>query len=118
VCLKSNFAGVEGFRLYSETYYGSKHLVEEYIEEGRPDGPMAFGTKELAELTLSDNFTVSRSIDFVRSTPHMDRDQKAAFFQYAIRSFGSTALALSGGATFGQFGLLFHICHMSLNVRR
>jgi Domain of unknown function (DUF3336) len=38
VCLKSNFAGVEGFRLYSETYYGSKHLVEEYVEEGQSDG--------------------------------------------------------------------------------
>jgi hypothetical protein len=46
---------------------------------------------------------VSRSIDFIRETPDMDHEQKAAFFEYASRSFGSTALALSGGATFGSY---------------
>ena len=33
--LKSNFAGTESFRLYSETYYGTKELVQEFLDEGR-----------------------------------------------------------------------------------
>ena len=32
-CIKNNFAGVENPRLYSETYYGTKKLVQEYIDE-------------------------------------------------------------------------------------
>jgi len=32
--LKSNFAGTESFRLYSESYYGTKELVQEFIDEG------------------------------------------------------------------------------------
>lgn len=34
VCLRSNFAGIENPRLYSETYYGTKDRICEYIEEG------------------------------------------------------------------------------------
>lgn len=34
VALRSNFAGVESFHLYSETFYGTKDLVEEYVDEG------------------------------------------------------------------------------------
>lgn len=34
VCLKQNFAGIENAKLYSNTYLGTKVLVEEYIEEG------------------------------------------------------------------------------------
>lgn len=32
-CIKSNFVGVEGPRLYSQTYYGTKNLVQNYIDE-------------------------------------------------------------------------------------
>lgn len=35
VCLRSNFAGIENPRLYSETYYGTKDRIVEYIEEGK-----------------------------------------------------------------------------------
>lgn len=34
VALRSNFAGVESFHLYSETFYGTKDLIEEYVDEG------------------------------------------------------------------------------------
>lgn len=34
VALKSNFAGVENYHLYSETFYGTKTLIEEYTDEG------------------------------------------------------------------------------------
>lgn len=34
LCVKSNFGGIESFRLYSQTYYGTKDRVQEYVEEG------------------------------------------------------------------------------------
>jgi Domain of unknown function (DUF3336) len=33
LCLRNNFAGVEGFRLYSETFIGTKNLIEQYVQE-------------------------------------------------------------------------------------
>lgn len=33
-CVKNNFVGVENARLYSQTYYGTKNLVQEFIDEG------------------------------------------------------------------------------------
>lgn len=33
--VKSNFVGVENARLYSETYFGTKNLVQNFIEEGK-----------------------------------------------------------------------------------
>jgi hypothetical protein len=34
VCLKQNFAGIENAKLYSNTYLGTKTLIEEYVDEG------------------------------------------------------------------------------------
>ena len=33
-CVKSNFVGVENSRLYSQTYYGTKNLVQDFLDEG------------------------------------------------------------------------------------
>lgn len=33
-CVKNNFVGIENPRLYSQTYYGTKNLVQNYIDEG------------------------------------------------------------------------------------
>ena len=33
-CVKNNFVGVENPRLYSQTYFGTKSLVQEFIDEG------------------------------------------------------------------------------------
>jgi hypothetical protein len=33
-CVKNNFVGVENPRLYSQTYYGTKNLVQDFIDEG------------------------------------------------------------------------------------
>jgi hypothetical protein len=35
-CVKNNFVGVENPRLYSQTYYGTKNLVQNFIDEGEP----------------------------------------------------------------------------------
>lgn len=34
-CLKQNFAGIENSKLYSNSYLGTKKLVEEYVDEGK-----------------------------------------------------------------------------------
>jgi hypothetical protein len=34
-CVKNNFVGVENPRLYSQTYYGTKNLVQYFIDEGK-----------------------------------------------------------------------------------
>lgn len=33
-CVKNNFVGVENARLYSQTYYGTKNLVQNFLDEG------------------------------------------------------------------------------------
>jgi hypothetical protein len=78
VALRSNFAGVESYRLYSETFFGTKDLVEEYVEE------------------------VARSIEFIRDAPVevISLEEKSRFLRYGAKRLGSTALCLSGGAGF------------------
>ena len=41
-CAKNNFVGIENPRLYSQTYYGTKNLVQNFVDEGeelRPKPP-------------------------------------------------------------------------------
>lgn len=38
-CVKNNFVGVENARLYSQTYYGTKNLVQNFIDEGKTTLP-------------------------------------------------------------------------------
>jgi hypothetical protein len=33
-CVRNNFVGVENARLYGQTYYGTKNLVQQFIDEG------------------------------------------------------------------------------------
>lgn len=34
-CVKNNWVGIENPRLYSQTYYGTKNLVQNHVDEGR-----------------------------------------------------------------------------------
>jgi predicted acylesterase/phospholipase RssA len=78
-CMKNNFVGFENPRLYSETYYGTKHLVQSFVDE--------------AETCLS----------FLLNTPQLDAESKRALFKHLGNNFGRTALCLSGGATFAYY---------------
>jgi predicted acylesterase/phospholipase RssA len=82
-CMKNNFVGFENPRLYSETYYGTKNQVQEFIDEAE------------------------QSLNFLVRTRQLDADAKRAFFKHVSTNFGRTALCLSGGATFAyyHFGL-------------
>lgn len=50
-CVRNNFAGVESFHLYSESYFGTKELVQEYLDEGASPLPLSLPpTLSLLEL--------------------------------------------------------------------
>ncbi|TNY17939.1 acyl transferase/acyl hydrolase/lysophospholipase [Rhodotorula diobovata] len=80
-CVRNNFAGVESFHLYSESYYGTKALVQEYLDE------------------------VTRSLEFIRTTTdeQLPADEKADFFRSVAKNLGASALCLSGGASMGYY---------------
>ncbi|KAJ5897299.1 hypothetical protein N7504_007587 [Penicillium tannophilum] len=78
-CVKNNFAGVENPRIYSQTYSGTKDLVQEYIDE------------------------VHACIQLVLDSKQIDRDTKKQHFKQLDTNFGRTALCLSGGATFAYY---------------
>lgn len=80
MCVKSNFAGVENPRIYSETYFGTKDLVQEYIDE------------------------VTACIQLVSDVPSSN-EAKYQLFRQLDTNFGRTALCLSGGATFAYYHL-------------
>lgn len=77
--VKNNFVGFEHSRLYSETFYGTKDLVQEFVEE------------------------VERSLQALSDTSHLSQDDKTSTFSHIYRNYGRTALCLSGGATFAYY---------------
>ena len=78
-CVKNNFVGFENPRLYSETYYGTKNLVQKFIDE------------------------VETSLSVLLRTTLLDAENKRALFKHLGTNFGRTALCLSGGATFAYY---------------
>ncbi|KAJ5278756.1 hypothetical protein N7478_004128 [Penicillium angulare] len=80
-CVKNNFAGVENPRIYSETYSGTKQLVQEYIDEVHACIKLVLGL---------DSNTI-------------DTDTMKKHFKHLDTNFGRTALCLSGGATFAYY---------------
>ncbi len=77
--VKNNFFGLENAKLYSETYYGTKHLAQDFIDE------------------------LCSSLDFVLRSPHLNRTEKFIFCQHLHTNYGRTALCLSGGASFAWY---------------
>ncbi|KAI7856709.1 acyl transferase/acyl hydrolase/lysophospholipase [Circinella umbellata] len=80
-CLKQNFAGIENAKLYSNTYLGTKKLVEEYVDE------------------------VTRSIEALAKNKHISLEDKRLGFKLYSKNYGRTAFCLSGGAGFGYYHL-------------
>ena len=78
-CVKNNFSGYEDAHLYSETYYGTKDLIQAYVDE------------------------VSRSLKFMFSSNQLSLEEKRSLSQQLSTNFGRTALCLSGGATFAYY---------------
>ncbi|KAI1432730.1 lipase [Xylaria sp. CBS 124048] len=80
-CVKNNFVGVENPRLYSQTYYGTKNLVQIFIDE------------------------VEKSTLFLKNSRQLPLDEKRGLFKAMHANFGRTALCLSGGASFAYYHL-------------
>jgi predicted acylesterase/phospholipase RssA len=78
-CIKNNFCGFENPRLYSETYYGTKNIIQSFVDE------------------------VDASLSFLSSTKQLRSETKHMIFKYMQINFGRTALCLSGGATFAYY---------------
>lgn len=81
--VKDNFSGTDNPHLYSETYYGTKALVQDFIDE------------------------TAASLRALSQTPHLTPQEKLRVFQHLHTNYGKSALCLSGGATFAyyHFGL-------------
>lgn len=79
VCIRPNFAGTESSKVYSEAFYGTKRVIESHVKE------------------------VAASIDYVRTASDVTTEEKRAFFRSLNRNYGSSALCLSGGASFGYY---------------
>lgn len=78
-CVKNNFGGIENPRLYSETYYGTKDLLQTYVNE------------------------TAESLKFVFSSSQLSQTDKRQLSKHLSANFGRTALCLSGGATFAYY---------------
>lgn len=79
--LKPNFAGVESEHLYSQCYYGTKQLIDEYIA------------------------TLDRALLYIQEHESVTTAEKQSVFKAGSRQYGRSALCLSGGASFGYFHL-------------
>ncbi|CBQ70422.1 conserved hypothetical protein [Sporisorium reilianum SRZ2] len=79
LCLRNNFAGTENFRLYSETYLGTKYLVESYLAE------------------------IETALAYIETTDKVPLETKRSFYRTASKNLGRSALCLSGGASFGYY---------------
>ncbi|KAL9107854.1 MAG: hypothetical protein Q9227_007272 [Pyrenula ochraceoflavens] len=78
-CIKSNFVGVENPRLYSETYIGTKDLVQQFYAE------------------------TQSALKTILSTSSISPSEKINFLRHLDTNYGRTALCLSGGATFAYY---------------
>lgn len=78
-CVKNNFSGFENTRLYSETHYGTKDLVQQFVNEA------------------------TTSLKFLFATEQLTVQEKRDLAQHLSTNFGRTALCLSGGATFAYY---------------
>lgn len=78
-CIKNNFVGIESPRLYSETYIGTKYLVQKFIDE------------------------VAEGLKLVLDSQDIEPKEKVNFFRHLELNYGRTALCLSGGATFAYY---------------
>lgn len=78
-CVKNNFVGVENSRLYSESYYGTKRLAQEFVDE------------------------LHSSLQYLLHSSLLSRSEKYLLAKHLHTNFGRTAFCLSGGASFAWY---------------
>ncbi|MCJ1334022.1 hypothetical protein MMC10_010729 [Thelotrema lepadinum] len=78
-CARGNFAGIENPKVYHETYYGTKNLIQEFTDE------------------------LERSLGFILDQSALPREDKFTLAKHLHTNLGRTALCLSGGASFAYY---------------
>ncbi|KIV89884.1 hypothetical protein PV10_07247 [Exophiala mesophila] len=78
-CIKNNFVGIENPRLYSETYIGTKRLIQSFVDQ------------------------VESSLKLVLDSDRISESDKTGFFRHLDLNYGRSALLLSGGASFAYY---------------
>lgn len=78
-CVKNNFVGVENSRLYSESYYGTKRLAQEFVDE------------------------LHSSLQYLLQSSQLSQSEKYSLAKHLHTNFGRTAFCLSGGASFAWY---------------
>ncbi|KAI0236886.1 hypothetical protein L0F63_001310 [Massospora cicadina] len=82
--LRNNVGNIDSVRLYSNTFYGTKQVVEDFLNE------------------------VVESLNLIGASDEVVASEKKRFFKAAFLNFGRSALCLSGGASlaFFHFGVV------------
>jgi hypothetical protein len=76
---KTNVGGIHSEHVYSFTYFGTKHLIDDYVSE------------------------TIQALEFVAKSPDMDLSSRQTFLKNLSKAYGRTALCLSGGASLGYY---------------
>ncbi|KAI8381286.1 uncharacterized protein BYT42DRAFT_565984 [Radiomyces spectabilis] len=79
--LLRNFGGICERKLFSHSYYGTKNIVEEYMDE------------------------VVKLIEYIESKRGFNQQAKLKFFSDSRQGFGCSALVLQGGSAFALYHL-------------
>ena len=74
-----NFGGMNNYQLYNQTHFGTKHLVQDFIQE-------------VLECTI-----------LVRDSEDVPLSTRREWFRRVRKAYGRTALLLSGGAGMGYY---------------
>lgn len=106
-CVKNNFVGVENSRLYSQTYYGTKNLVQDFIDEGESYLVCPF-------LLVANIILVEKGVTLLANTNQLGAEEKRTLFKRMHTNYGRTALCLSGGASFAYYH--FGVCKALLDA--
>ncbi|KAK6355206.1 hypothetical protein TWF696_004323 [Orbilia brochopaga] len=91
-CVKNDFAGIENPRLYSQTYYGTKNLLQDYFDE------------------------LERCLRILVDTDQLTLDEKRKLFKHLSKNLGRSALCLSGGACFAYYHFGVVRAHLDAGV--
>ncbi|TGZ79935.1 FabD/lysophospholipase-like protein [Ascodesmis nigricans] len=89
---KNNFAGVESARLYSQTYLGTKKLVQEFVDE------------------------VQKAIEYFHHPSSLPSEDRRTLFKHLSSNYGRSALCLSGGASFAYYHFGVIKAHLNSNL--
>lgn len=82
-CVKNNFVGVENSRLYSETYYGTKRLAQDFIDE------------------------LHSSLEYLLQSSQLSQSEKFSLAKHLHTNFGRTAFC----TYFQRLCFLFSTCY-------